>query len=56
MDERADIERRLTDLRAQKEELESSIPAHSTKPHHIIQIEDLEEEIELLEQRLRGLD
>jgi hypothetical protein len=56
MDERADVELRLADLRARKEELESSIPAHSTKPHHIMRIEDLEEEIGLLEARLRELE
>ena len=56
MDERGEIERRLADLRGRKEELESTIPAHSTKPHHIMQIEDLEEEIELLEERLRALE
>jgi hypothetical protein len=55
MDEREDIEHRLADLRGRKEELESSIPAHSTKPHHIMQIEDMEDEIELLEKRLDEL-
>jgi len=55
VDERAEIETRLRELRGRVEELEASIPAHSTKPHHIMQIEDLEDEIELLEGRLEEL-
>jgi hypothetical protein len=53
---RTEIETRLRDLLARKEELEQSIPAHSTKPHHIMQIEDLEDEIKVLERRLEELD
>ncbi|MCK4969598.1 MAG: DUF5320 domain-containing protein [Thermoplasmata archaeon] len=56
MDERDDIEGWLQDLRTRREELEQSIPAHSTKPHHIMQIEDLEDEIEVLEKQLEELE
>ncbi|NIP34946.1 MAG: hypothetical protein GWN18_08385 [Thermoplasmata archaeon] len=55
MEDRAEIEARIRELVGRKEELEASIPAHSTKPHHIMQIEKIEEEIELLEERLQGL-
>lgn len=55
MDERSEIEARLAMLRARVDELEASIPAHSTKPHHIIQIEEIEDEIEGLERRLQAL-
>jgi chromosome segregation ATPase len=50
-----DILREIEELRARRDELEASIPAHSTKPHHVMQIEDLEDRIELLERSLEGL-
>ena len=56
MTERDEIEHRIGDLRERVEELERSIPAHSTKPHHIMQIEELEDQIEVLEKRLEELD
>ncbi|MCK5414294.1 MAG: hypothetical protein KAJ35_02815 [Thermoplasmata archaeon] len=56
MDERDDIEGRLQDLRARRDEQEQNIPAHSTKPHHIMQLEDLEDEIEGLEKRLEEME
>ncbi len=55
MTERRRVEDRLALLRAEKEELELSIPAHSTKPHHVMRLEELEEEIEQLEERLQLL-
>jgi archaellum component FlaC len=56
MTEREDIEHRIGELRERVEELERSIPAHSTKPHHIMQLEDLEDQVEALEKRLAELD
>ncbi|MCK5251862.1 MAG: hypothetical protein KAQ96_02890 [Thermoplasmata archaeon] len=56
MDERDDIEGRLQDLQSRRHELEQSIPTHSTKPHHIMQIEDLEDKIEVLEKQLEELE
>jgi len=50
---RADLEERIARLRAEMEELERSIPAHSTKPHHVMRLEEIEEEIGELEERLR---
>jgi chromosome segregation ATPase len=56
MMKRDEITKRIALLTAQLHELESNIPAHSTKPHHIQQIEDLEEEIVLLEEQLEQLN
>lgn len=56
MTESDDIEHQLTELRERVEELEQSIPAHSTKPHHIMKIEELEERIEVLIKRLELMD
>ncbi len=55
MEERDDIEARIRALEARKAELEAAIPAHSTKPHHIMQIEEIEDEIELLENQLEDI-
>ena len=51
-EERKSLEERLQKLRAELKERESSIPAHSIRPHQLIEIEELEEEIEELEKRL----
>jgi archaellum component FlaC len=49
---RKTLEERLRRLRAELEERKSSIPIHSIRPHQLIQIEELEEEIEELEKEL----
>lgn len=51
-----DIKARIEALEARKAELEASIPAHSTKPLHIMQIEEIEDQIELLEDQLKDID
>jgi len=48
------MEERLLKLRAELEERKSSIPIHSIRPHQLIEIEELEEEIEALEKQLEG--
>lgn len=48
------LEERLAELRARLEELRRNAPAHSSSIHHMVQMEELEEEIELLERRLAG--
>jgi hypothetical protein len=53
-DERAELEVRLKELRARLAERSASIPVHSVRPHQLIEIEELEEEIELLQQRLHA--
>jgi hypothetical protein len=50
----ASLRKRLEELRAQLEERKASIPIHSVRPHQLIEIEELEEEIERLEAELEG--
>jgi hypothetical protein len=49
---RKSLESRLRKLQAELEERKGSIPIHSVRPHQLIQIEELEEEIEELERKL----
>ena len=49
---RKTMEERLRKLRAELEERKSSIPIHSIRPHQLIAIEELEEEIEELAKKL----
>ena len=46
------LEDKLRQMRAELEERKSSIPIHSIRPHQLIEIEELEEEIEELEKKL----
>jgi hypothetical protein len=46
------MEDRLQQLRAELQERRSSIPIHGIRPHQLIEIEELEEEIEELEKKL----
>jgi hypothetical protein len=46
------MEEKLLKLRAELEERKSSIPIHSIRPHQLIEIEELEEEIEALEKQM----
>jgi hypothetical protein len=48
----ASLRERLAALRVRLEERKASIPIHSIRPHQLIEIEELEEEIEKLEARL----
>ena len=50
--EREELEANLARLRAKLTERKASIPAHSIRPHQLIEIEDLEEEIAEIENRL----
>ncbi len=50
--ERGDLEIKLSQLKARLTERKASIPAHSIRPHQLIEIEDLEEEIAEIENRL----
>jgi len=51
-EDRKTTEEKLRKLRAELEERKSSIPIHSIRPHQLIEIEELEEEIEELEKKL----
>ena len=50
---RKSLEDRLQKLQTRLEERKRSIPIHSIRPHQLIEIEELEEEIEELERKLR---
>jgi hypothetical protein len=47
------LEDRLRQLKIQLAERKRSIPIHSIRPHQLIEIEELEEEIEELETKLQ---
>jgi hypothetical protein len=51
-EDRKILEARLHNLRAELEERKSSVPVHSIRPHQLIEIEEIEEQIEALEQKL----
>ncbi|MBU8913477.1 MAG: hypothetical protein KOO61_05590 [Spirochaetales bacterium] len=53
-EKREDLEARLTQLRARLAERTASIPIHSVRPHQLIEIEELEDEIAVLERRLES--
>jgi hypothetical protein len=52
-EEAQELRDRLQRLRAELAERKASIPIHSVRPHQLIEIEELEEEIAELEKRLR---
>jgi hypothetical protein len=41
-------------LRAELREREKALPAHSIRPHQLLAIEELEEKIRILEQKLKA--
>ena len=52
-DTRKSLEDRLRQMQAELEERKRSIPIHSIRPHQLIEIEELEEEIEELERKIQ---
>lgn len=56
MDEqtRMELEAELAKLKDELAERNASIPAHSIRPHQLIEIEELEERIEEIEEKLSG--
>ncbi len=53
---REDLKRHLARLTEELQQRVAALPAHSVRPHQIIAIEDLEEEIALIEKKLRQID
>ena len=51
-EKREDLEASLARLRVRLAERTASLPVHSIRPHQLIEIEELEEEIATLERRL----
>jgi len=52
-EKREDLEARLAQLRARLAERTASIPIHSVRPHQLMEIEELEDEIAAIERRLK---
>ena len=50
------IKEELVGLKARYREREASIPAHSIRPHQLIELEELEEEIAEKEKELAWLE
>jgi len=49
------LEEEIMKLREEKEEREAALPAHSIRPHQIMVIEELENEISQKEKQLSAL-
>jgi phosphoribosylanthranilate isomerase len=49
---RTDLERKILHLTAELQDRQAALPAHSVRPHQIMVIEDLEEELDLMEKEL----
>ena len=52
---RGELEKSIKDLKEELREREASLPAHSIRPHQLIVIEELEEEIDAKEKELERL-
>jgi hypothetical protein len=48
------LEREIEALRAELREREKALPAHSIRPYQLLAIEELEEKIRSLEQKLKS--
>jgi polyhydroxyalkanoate synthesis regulator phasin len=55
VNKRDELTAKIERLKQELRELNASLPAHSVRPHQLIRIEELEEEIEALEGELKGL-
>ena len=47
------LEQKLAEMKSELEERNGSIPIHSIRPHQLIEIEELEDKIADIEQKLR---
>ena len=54
MDRKEEVKKLLRDIELQ--EREKSLPAHSIRPHQLLAIEDLEEKIRTLQERVNQLE
>jgi uncharacterized coiled-coil protein SlyX len=51
-----ELQKRLQELEEKIEEQEKRIPPHSVQPEQVIELERLEEERDVLLEKIRGLD
>jgi polyhydroxyalkanoate synthesis regulator phasin len=59
MDSKAEVKKLRGEIEILKSELqdrEKSLPAHSIRPHQLLAIEDLEEKIHALQERVKQLE
>ena len=53
-EEKQEIRAKIDALRAELAERRRAVPAHTIRPHQLLRLEELEEEIAALEARLKG--
>jgi len=53
---RQNLIREIVDLKEELQERKLSLPAHSIRPHQLLIIEELEDKLHKLEEKLRLLD
>lgn len=53
-DSRPGLKEELQRLILERDQLEQALPAHGLKPDHLRKLEDLEDQIEELQARIRG--
>ena len=59
MDSKEEVKKLLKEIEVLKVELqerEKSLPAHSIRPHQLLAIEELEEQIRTLQERVKKLE
>lgn len=54
--EKTQLQTKLSVLQGKLADLKARWPAHSLKPSLIMELEELEEEIELIEEKLKAID
>jgi len=53
---REDLLRKIEALKEELKDREKALPAHTIRPHQLLAIEELEEKIRRLEEKLRSLN
>jgi len=56
MDRARELKQEIQRLRKAIEEAEASLPAHSVRPHQLMRIEELEEELSRIQKKLDLLE
>ena len=56
VDERSELQDEIRQLEAQLAEANARLPAHSIRPHHLMEVEELEERLAALVTRLKALE
>jgi hypothetical protein len=53
--QREDLVKEIETLKEELKDREKALPAHTIRPHQLLAIEELEEKIRILEEKLRSL-